>query len=130
VVDRITSIKRTWSGWIASRWGYRLGALKGLSTYGCERDSQERGGQVGFAVEPCAKVGVSRDVGWQNLQCVSARQPGMLSEVDLAHSSGPQQPDNGVPRKGLTATQRHGRIVGATRGTMGCNHHAFAATRE
>ena len=47
----------------------------------------------------------------KNLQGLLAGQPGMLDQVDLAHSAGTQQPQNPVPGEGLTDPQRHGRML-------------------
>jgi hypothetical protein len=44
------------------------------------------GRQVGFAVEALTEVGILGERGGQNFQCVPARQPGMLSQVNLAHA--------------------------------------------
>lgn len=41
-----------------------------------------------------------------------ARQSGVLREVDFAHTSGPEQPNNSVPGECLPPTQRHRRILG------------------
>jgi hypothetical protein len=65
---------------------------------------KQRGGQLGFAVEPTPEFGVGRDIGRQDLERVVTRQPRMLGQVDLAHPPRPKQPDNPVPGEHLTAT--------------------------
>lgn len=44
-------------------------------------------GQLGFAVEPAPEVGIRLNVHRQDLERVTAEQPGVLSEVDLTHPS-------------------------------------------
>src|SRR5271166_6915389 len=66
------------------------------------------GRQVRLSDESPAIVLVSGHIGAQNLEGVSAGQAWVLGEIDLAHSSGPEQLDDGVPRKHITGTQRHG----------------------
>jgi hypothetical protein len=48
---------------------------------------------------------------------------GMLSEVDLTHSSGTQQSENAVPGEGLPDRQRHGRILATSIGTRQRSKH-------
>ncbi|OBK45603.1 hypothetical protein A5657_03025 [Mycobacterium kubicae] len=60
------------------------------------------GSQISLAVKPGAIIGVGRPIPGQKFQRITARKPWMLRKVDLAHSSGSQQPDDLVPGKGLT----------------------------
>ena len=56
----------------------------------------QRGGQIGFAIESFAEFLVGRRPFAQDLQRVTARQPGMLGEVNVGHPAGPQWPQDGV----------------------------------
>ena len=49
-------------------------------------------------------------------------------KVYLAHSPGPQQPQNAVPGEGLTDPQRHGRMLAAAQGTFGTSCEQHVAT--
>src|SRR4029079_5471363 len=65
------------------------------------------GHHVGFPLEPLTVFVVGADVPAQDLDGLVARQPGMLGEVDLAHSTRSELPHDRVPREGLTWRQRH-----------------------
>ena len=65
----------------------------------------------GFPAEPGAVVGVVGQSAREDLQRVAAVQSRMADEVDLAHPAGTQLAQDGEVGEGLTAGQRHGRIV-------------------
>lgn len=67
----------------------------------------QRGGQVGFAVESLAEFAVCGHRLGKDFYSVATRQPGVLSEVDLAHPTRTQQPQDGVPSETRAAHQRH-----------------------
>ena len=48
----------------------------------------QRGRDVGLPVEPLPVLTVGADGCREHLQCVIARQPGMLGQIDLAHTTG------------------------------------------
>ena len=56
----------------------------------------QRGGQIGFAIESFAEFLVGCRPFAQDLQRVTARQAGMLGEVNVGHPAGPQWPQDGV----------------------------------
>jgi hypothetical protein len=58
-------------------------------------------GQVGFPVEAFAKFEVRRVLAGQDLEGVTAGQPGMLRQIDFTHSPGTQLPHDGVSGESL-----------------------------
>jgi hypothetical protein len=63
--------------------------------------------EIGFPVEAGTILGIGRSIVGKRLQCVPARQPRMLGQVNLAHSARTQQAHNPEAREGLTVRQRH-----------------------
>src|ERR1700757_122357 len=68
-------------------------------------------GELSLAVEAQPVVVVGCQIRWQHLDCIQARQPRMLRQVDLAHGSRAESPHNGVLSKVVTLGQRHLQIV-------------------
>ncbi len=62
---------------------------------------RQGGHHVGFEVEPLPVFVVAADRRAEDLQGVIARQPGMLNQVNLAHASGPEGPQDGVTSNNL-----------------------------
>lgn len=54
----------------------------------------QAGGEIGLPVEALPKLEVVGELGGQDLQGVTARQPRMLRQIHLAHPAGPQPPDD------------------------------------
>jgi hypothetical protein len=67
----------------------------------------EFGRKIGLALEPSTVVGVGGHIGWEHLQRVTARQPGVLGQINLAHPARTQQAHDPEAREGLTVPQRH-----------------------
>jgi hypothetical protein len=63
---------------------------------------EKRCSEIGLAEEPLPKFGIRGHVRRQNLERVATRQSWMLSEINLAHSSGPEKSQYGVSRENGT----------------------------
>src|ERR1700754_1195076 len=71
----------------------------------------QRRGQFGLAVESRPEFVVVRRGRRQDLERVLPRQPRVLGEVDLTHTTGSEQPLNDVASENLTVVERHPRSL-------------------
>jgi hypothetical protein len=64
--------------------------------------------EISLAVKTGAVVGVAKYIGGEDLQGITARQPRMLGQINLAHTSRPENAHDPIASERLSRTQRHG----------------------
>ena len=69
------------------------------------------GRDVRFAQEPGPVLGVTGEITREHLYGVLARQPRMLHQIDRAHRTRTEYPQDGVSREHLTDRKRHEQSV-------------------